>query len=497
MSGLLTLISELATNVRKHTLNGREYVVADVTILKEGVLSGSKGSLFYPHEEIGKRVGIWNGFPLTANHPMDGDKPISGRSPQAHAKYSVGYLFNDGYDTANKRRTGEVWVDIELANRVDNRIVPHILSGKPINVSTGLFTTDEQAPQDSAYNGKKYTHIARNYQPDHLAILLDDLGACSVRDGCGINVNNKSDYPEACPYCNTRMEIDPDSGVCNRCNKKVDKVTVSNVTVAHTTLLSPEEFMRNELVQWLTTNCSCYKGKEAVLNDDKAFTEADLKGLKDNAEASTLAINALKEIGKELSVPAETTIASLPTVVKNMFGKKDKKEDDDEEKMTPEEKAEWLKKKKEKDKDKPAMNTEEFKANVLNTLKSLSEKEYLENAPPGINALVASAKGVVEEKRVAVINALTKHITNDDERKASILKLKDQSIETLNLMASLIPSNNTATPKNDEEKFLANFFGSQGGADKKSTPTYNRKDVLLPNPSMSNNNDDDVVVIEE
>lgn len=234
MSELLNLETELATNARRQTLNGREFVVADVVMLKEGVLNGSKGPLFYPLEEIARYPGMWNGFPLTTpTHPLAANGlPISARSPEAWNRYTVGYIFNDRM--VGKARHAEIWVDVEIANKLEPRLVPRVLSNKPINVSTGLFTTDERLAQNMTWtDGKTYTHIARNYRPDHLAILLDDLGACSVRDGCGVNVNaspqqkQKGNYPSRCPYCDAPMEIDPANGVCNRCGKKVAKLAVN------------------------------------------------------------------------------------------------------------------------------------------------------------------------------------------------------------------------------------------------------------------------------
>src|SRR5690606_13771547 len=32
-----------------------------------------------------------------------------------------------------------------------------------------------------------YHSVARDYKPDHIAILPDRIGACSIADGCGVN----------------------------------------------------------------------------------------------------------------------------------------------------------------------------------------------------------------------------------------------------------------------------------------------------------------------
>lgn len=41
---------------------------------------------------------------------------------------------------------------------------------------------------------------------------------------------------------------------------------------------------RTATVNWLTTNCDCWKGKEAVLNDEKVFNNEELAKLKAQAE---------------------------------------------------------------------------------------------------------------------------------------------------------------------------------------------------------------------
>ena len=63
-----------------------------------------------------------------------------------------------------------------------------------MEVSTGLFTENVQA--NGVFGGKAYHAIATNYRPDHLAILPDQIGACSIEDGAGllrVNVKNRDE----------------------------------------------------------------------------------------------------------------------------------------------------------------------------------------------------------------------------------------------------------------------------------------------------------------
>jgi hypothetical protein len=56
-------------------------------------------------------------------------------------------------------------------------------------VSIGAYTQEEE--EIGNWNGEDYIAVAKAYNPDHLAILPGEVGACSWADGCGIRVNQK------------------------------------------------------------------------------------------------------------------------------------------------------------------------------------------------------------------------------------------------------------------------------------------------------------------
>lgn len=184
--------------VRKATRNGRQYLVAPTTIIVPGVLNGSKGALYYPADEVAhpNNVDAWNGMPLVNGHPTDEHgNHVSARSPKISAEYELGNFYGARISKNGSLR-GEAWFDVDRVHAVEPRILDALRSGKPVEVSTGLFTQDEPAPKGATYNGRAYDWIARSYRPDHLAILIDQPGACSVRDGCGVMVENAN--PEGC-----------------------------------------------------------------------------------------------------------------------------------------------------------------------------------------------------------------------------------------------------------------------------------------------------------
>jgi len=180
--------NQIAAKPKRVIRNGREYYLVCATSIVPGVLPGSQGPLFYPHNEIKRNYRDWNRIPVTLNHPFRNGIYVSATDPIVIDKQGIGEI----YETeVNGKLKHNLLIDIEKANRLDKRIVQNIERGIPIELSTGLYTDNIPAPMGAHYNGKTYSHIARNYRPDHIAILPDQVGACSLQDGCGVLVNKK------------------------------------------------------------------------------------------------------------------------------------------------------------------------------------------------------------------------------------------------------------------------------------------------------------------
>ncbi len=194
MELLLTNLS--SGKPRTETRNGREYLVTTLTTIVPGVLPGSKGDLYYPPNEIARNVKDWDQTPLVVYHPTDElGRNISAKSKKVLANSGVGFVEKSKY---KGKLQHEGWFDVQKVTNYDkklspeNKLLPRIKAGKAIELSTGLFTENEKAPEGSiAPDGRAYSAIARNYRPDHIAILPDQVGACSLNDGCGVNVNAK------------------------------------------------------------------------------------------------------------------------------------------------------------------------------------------------------------------------------------------------------------------------------------------------------------------
>lgn len=190
----LQVINARVGQVRRGQIDDRDYIVAPFTSIVPGVLNGSKGGLYYPVSEIAANPGVWNGIPLTIGHPADPltNLPESARQPNVLNRVKLGEVYND-HVTPQGERAGEAWFDEKLVARKAPRIYKVLLNAlegravPKIEISTGLYT--ENIPVKNGRDprtGREYDAIATDYRPDHLAILENQTGACSVADGCGV-----------------------------------------------------------------------------------------------------------------------------------------------------------------------------------------------------------------------------------------------------------------------------------------------------------------------
>jgi hypothetical protein len=162
-------------------LEGKDHYVVPVVMAVEGVLNGSHGALLYPADELKKSTHLWNGRPVVVYHPDMYSNGIAG-NPDVFNRQKVGTIFHTRYE--KKALKAEAWLDIERLEKTNKRIVQAVQNGELMEVSTGLFL--EHDDYTGTFNGKTYIGKAKNFRPDHLAILPDQIGACSIEDGAGL-----------------------------------------------------------------------------------------------------------------------------------------------------------------------------------------------------------------------------------------------------------------------------------------------------------------------
>lgn len=136
--------------------------------------------------ELQSTLDGWNGVPITLNHPQVSGEMVSAKQGGDHLGF-----FGDVTLDGDKLR-GNYWLDVARMVQPDAMAIFHKFSqALPVETSTGYFRTLEPLP--GMHEGKSYTGIQRNIIPDHVAILPDAVGACSVADGCGAMRLNEQD----------------------------------------------------------------------------------------------------------------------------------------------------------------------------------------------------------------------------------------------------------------------------------------------------------------
>jgi Uncharacterized protein conserved in bacteria (DUF2213) len=179
-------------NYRTEILEGRPHLVVPVVMGVVGVWDGSRGPLMYTADDLRSSVPLWNGKPVCVFHPsMETD--YSAGHPQVFNRQRVGTVFNARFDSSAKALKAEAWLDPDRLRRVDPAVLSAVQAGRVMEVSTGLFTENESAQGN--YKGSQYIAIARNHRPDHLAILPEGTGACSIAQGAGL-CRNRVRYQE-------------------------------------------------------------------------------------------------------------------------------------------------------------------------------------------------------------------------------------------------------------------------------------------------------------
>lgn len=180
------LANAISYSITKKKHQGKDHIVVPVVMMVEGVHNNNRGKVFYATHELSKVVDSWNGVPVTINHPYVDGVPVSANSPELIDAVGVGRIYNA--KMVSNKLMAEAWIEEEKIKNISPAAYSHILQASPLEVSTGLFSDNEEKNGD--WNGEEYNYIAKNHRPDHLALLPGGVGACSWQDGCGIRTNS-------------------------------------------------------------------------------------------------------------------------------------------------------------------------------------------------------------------------------------------------------------------------------------------------------------------
>jgi len=177
-----------SSTVRNEELDGTEYAVAPVTLLKPMYLNvpgnWSVNEAYLPASEAKESIPSWNGTPLTLNHPTQNGAGTTANSPEMHQKTVLGRVFNAEWDAGEV--TAEAWFDIQkirdMGGMAENAL-ERVLNGDSVEVSTGYRASKLPSGE---YDGETHNAVQGNLKPDHLAVLPNQQGKCSVASGCGV-----------------------------------------------------------------------------------------------------------------------------------------------------------------------------------------------------------------------------------------------------------------------------------------------------------------------
>ncbi len=179
---LLQKITSNFTGVTRYdTMEGRDYLVAPMIMMVAGVHDGSNGPLLYPADEMSKTPAVWNYKPVIVYHPQANGEIVSACDPDILTNRKIGVIMNTTF--VDGKLKAEAWLEVDRMKKVDERIIQAIEEKQVMELSTGLFTDNDT--EEGEWNGEAYDGTARNYRPDHLALLPDIKGACSIEDGAG------------------------------------------------------------------------------------------------------------------------------------------------------------------------------------------------------------------------------------------------------------------------------------------------------------------------
>lgn len=285
--------------------NGSEHVVVPVVMIVDGVLNGA----LVTHEEYGRNVQAWNDKPVTVPHPTDGMGGfISAGSPDVISSMCVGRVYNAKVD--GDKLVAELWLDTAQAERVGRSdLLAALESGALSEVSTGYFSYREDAQGE--HNGKPYLYIDRDIMPDHLAILPNEVGACSVQDGCGTRPNVfkrlaelfglRSNHQEERTMCTKKDQVD----------KLVGNAKLSPEQIELLMGMDPEQLA---MVQALAGTLG--QAAPAVAEETEEEEAPNIEEMVSNAVAKALAANSragriASIVSNSANVLSESTLKAM------------------------------------------------------------------------------------------------------------------------------------------------------------------------------------------
>ena len=200
---LLVNISSMVVNgdITTETIEGVEFTVIPSRTLPPNVVMNS---IMYPSDEVESAISTLDGSPVTMGHPVVNGKFAPAGDPISQAKFGLGGAFNRVKGrTDDGRWIVEKLIPVEqMQNTARGKKLADAIKHKmPIHTSTGVYL--EKNPEVGVNSmGQEYTSVAKIIRFDHDAILLNETGAATPKQGVGLFVNADGEQEVEVMYCN-------------------------------------------------------------------------------------------------------------------------------------------------------------------------------------------------------------------------------------------------------------------------------------------------------
>lgn len=259
------LVFNAKGKARRRLRHGRNHLVADAVLLKEGVHAGSAGPIYYPQEFIKKVSPKGKDRPILHNHPVIDSRPVLVVNNSDFITLTgLGELDALSGEAEMK---AELWFDEERTRKISPALHQAVINGDTIEVSTGFGLTFDDTPGE--WNGEKYVGTAVDAEFDHLAIVTNGKGACDIKKGCGCNVTVNCDCVQPETVTVTKAEYEQLLAKLQSKEIPVSKVTeYVNAIVANKDsgfVEEDREFLTKKGEEWLKARVD---GLKPVQNAD-------------------------------------------------------------------------------------------------------------------------------------------------------------------------------------------------------------------------------------
>lgn len=417
-------VQNYAKNDVKHVeMDGVKYVSVPMVMILEGVHNGNNGPIFYPEAELKKTPSMWNMKPIVVRHPDEGD---TATTPEVVEKQGVGIVMNTRWE--NGKLKAEAWINKDKADKVDQRVLNAVINGNPMEVSTGMYA--ECAAGEGKWKDEAYIGTACGIRADHLAILPDCKGACSLADGAGLLMNEdvsfedvrrklqplvpKDSYIEA-TYTDFIVYTTFEDGRFFKVGYRLDKDGKASLEGV------PEEVTIK--TQWETLSGTF------VANAENITLQRKDKPMKKEEMIAKLIANAETPWEEK---DRETLNAMPDEVLEKVFGTKPETPVQNAEKPAEGKEAKDKDKEKDKDKDKPVQNAEAPAQPAVPPITDEAIYTAIQNGNSSLAHVLRDAMGIYDRERGQLTEMLLANSRNPFTKEELALK----NVEELRKLAS-------------------------------------------------------------